>query len=169
MRNSHEHNRIISIVTMVFRFVEIIGLVFDMYAPCCTPCEPLISSEGPGRREEAVAGMANASTGDKADKAVGDNNVSGGVAVSPLMGPSLAAAAGVGEEKKKKRRKSASSVKSKKKLEEERAVAFDAVHRTLLAPVTHLSPASGGRPHDPLVFARVAKPALEKVGWVGVG
>lgn len=112
--------------------------------------------------------MTNASMGDKADKDDGDNNVVSDVAVSPLMGPSLAAAAAEGGEEKKKKRRKSPSVKRKKKLEEERAVAFDAIHRTLLAPVTHLSPANGGRPHDPVVFARLAKPALEKVGWDGV-
>lgn len=55
------------------------------------------------------------------------------------------------------------NVKSKKRLEEERAVAFRTVHRTLLSPVTHLSPANGGRPHDPAVFKKFAKPAVEKV------
>lgn len=58
------------------------------------------------------------------------------------------------------------SVKNKKRLEEERAVAFRTVHRTLLSPVTHLSPANGGRPHDPAVFTKFAKPAAEKVGVV---
>lgn len=74
---------------------------------------------------------------------------------------SMQLAAG-GEDKKKKRRRS--SVKSKKKLDEERALAFGVVHRTLLAPVTHLSLANGGRPYDPAIFAKFAKPALEKVG-----
>lgn len=59
------------------------------------------------------------------------------------------------------------TVKSKKRLEEERAVAFQTVHRTLLSPVTHLSPANGGRPHDPAVFTKFAKPAVEKVGVSG--
>lgn len=73
------------------------------------------------------------------------------------------------EEPRKKKRKSvttaaaASAAKNTRKLGEERALSFGLVHRTLLAPVTHLSPANGGRPYDPAVFAKFAKPAQDKV------
>lgn len=123
--------------------------------------------EGSARSEGVFVGMAFAYTGDETGNADGDNVSNNGRAISPGMGPSLGAttssplAAGY-EDRKKKMRKS--SVKSKKKLDEERALAFGVVHRTLLAPVTHLSPANGGRPHDPATFAKFAKPAQEKVG-----
>lgn len=84
-----------------------------------------------------------------------------------------AAVASAGEEgKQHKRRLSATTtttttaMKSQRKLEEERALAFDVVRRTLLAPVTHISTANGGRPLDPATFARFAKPAQEKVSDV---
>ncbi|CAM9248416.1 unnamed protein product, partial [Scytosiphon promiscuus] len=71
---------------------------------------------------------------------------------------------GEDEARKKKRKGSTTgpASKIKRKLDEERAISFGFVHRTLLAPVTHLSPANGGRAHDPAVFAKVAKPAQEK-------
>lgn len=104
-----------------------------------------------------VVGTTKARTGEKTDRAEADQ-ASSGRNVSPLAAASLATG---DEDKKHKRRKPA--VKSREKLEEERALAFGVVYRTLLAPVTHLSPANGGRPYDPGLFAKFAKPAQEKV------
>lgn len=46
---------------------------------------------------------------------------------------------------------------------EENRLAFGITHRVLLSPVTHLSPAAGGRPHPPAKFAKYARVAQEQV------
>lgn len=91
----------------------------------------------------------------------------------------VAAAAAAGDEERLHKRRlatatataatAAATAKNQKKAEAERALAFDLVRRTLLAPVTHISAANGGRPHDPATFASFAKPAQEKVGDVVSG
>ena len=45
----------------------------------------------------------------------------------------------------------------------EERVAFSAIHRLLLAPVGHMSPANGDRPHRPAKFMKFANIARDKV------
>ena len=45
----------------------------------------------------------------------------------------------------------------------ETQVAFEMIHRLLLVPVTHVSPANGDRPHPPEKFAKFARAARDKV------
>lgn len=42
-------------------------------------------------------------------------------------------------------------------------LAFDMIHRVLVAPVTHVSPANGGLLHSPVKFAKFAKVAQKQV------
>lgn len=48
----------------------------------------------------------------------------------------------------------------------DKRVAFDMIYRVLLSPVTHLSPANGGRPYCREKFAKVARVAQEKVTFI---
>lgn len=45
----------------------------------------------------------------------------------------------------------------------EERVAFSVIHRLLLAPVGHMSPANEDRPHQPANFMKFAKIARDKV------
>lgn len=124
----------------------------------------------------AVAGSTKAGLSVKQKKGKDKWSSNGTTSSSSHTQRSLSAtqaAVAAGDEEKQHKRgqqttaaAAAAATKSQKKAEAERVLAFDVVRRTLLAPVTHISSANGGRPHDPATFASFAKPAQEKVSDV---